>query len=247
MPAVSKYALVFKNRLLSLDENIELADVICRANNKSDFLNDEELLFKYMNPSDHKALATRSNTKTSKRIVVQHLRNSIYISYIKEVYEELSLYLKSLVKQAALVSKDKTSAYRLLGEQKITIQAKDILLYNDFEELIQFISEQIVQDLENERSTKALLSKICTKTNIVVEQKLIDEALPYLEIRHKFVHTDGCVDDDFKIRFPMFTYDKDNYIVLSKSSLQTAKNKITKLILAIDNDAIKKGILTPNT
>lgn len=144
-------------------------------------------------------------------------------------------------------SKDKESACRLLGDQKISLNAKDILQYHDINDLAKSIAEQIVQDLEKERSTKSLIIKICKKTGISVEQQIIDEAIPYLEIRHKFVHTDGIVDEQFKIDYPMFSYDKDNYITLNRNVLTQMKNKVNKLVVAIDTSAISQGILSSNT
>ena len=247
MSTISKYALIFKNRLLSFEQDLEMMDIICRAQKNDDLLVDDKLLFKYLRPSVHKAIASRSNTKTSKNIVINHLRRTVYVSYVKDLYEELSLYLKSVVGTAALKAKEKEAACRLLGEQKISINAKDILQYNDIDELIQFVAEQIVQDLERERSTKTLINKICSKIGLSVEAQVIDDALPFLEIRHKFVHTNGIVDASFKKEYPMFSYDKDNYINLNKTILSQAAIKIKKLVDAIDAEAIAKGILSPNT
>ena len=247
MPTVSKYALVFKNRLLSFEQDLEMIDIICRAQNNDDLLVDAKLLFKYLNPSVHKAIASRSNTKTSKKIVINHLRRTVYVSYVKDLYEELSLYLKSVVGTAALKAKEKETACRLLGDQKININAKEILQYNDIDELIQFVAEQIVQDLERERSTKTLINKICSKIGLSVEEQVIDDALPFLDIRHKFVHTNGIVDASFKKEHPMFSYDKNDYIILNKTILSQAATKIKKLVDAIDAEAITKGILYTNT
>ncbi len=247
MPTVSKYALIFKNRMQSFEEDLEMIDILCKAQKQDDLLSDTNLLFKYLNPSVHKAIARRSNTRRSKMIVVNHLRRTIYVSYVKDAYEEVSLYLKSFVAEAAIKAKKKETAYRLLGDQKITLNARDILQYRDINELGSFIAEQIVQDLEKERSTKSLIAKVINKTGISVEQQIIDEAMPYLEMRHKFVHTDGLVDEQFKADYPMLSFDAYNYIALNKTILSQLEIKLTKLVNAIDSDAISKGILMPNT
>ena len=178
---------------------------------------------------------------------VTKLLTRVYVSYVKEVYEELSLYLKSFVAEAAIKAKSKETACRLLGDQKISLNAKDILQYQDIDELGTFIAEQIVQDLEKERSTKSLIDKLCSKTGISVDKKVIDDAIPYLEMRHKFVHTDGVVDEQFKLNYPMLSYNGDNYIRLNKTILFQLQSKITKLVNSIDSEAISKGILMPNT
>ena len=66
MPAISKYALIFKNRLQSFEEDLEMIDILCKAQKQNDLLSDTDNLFKYMNPSVHKAIALRSNTQRSK-------------------------------------------------------------------------------------------------------------------------------------------------------------------------------------
>ena len=247
MPTISKYALIFKNRLQSFEEDLEMIDILCKAQTQNDLLSDTDNLFKYMNPSVHKAIALRSNTQKSKEIVVKHLRRTIYVSYVKDVYEELSLYLKSFVAEAAIKAKEKETACRLLGDQKISLNAKDILQYQDINEIERFIAEQIVQDLEKECSTKSLITKIINKTGISIDQQIVDEVLPYLEMRHKFVHANGLVDEQFKSEYPMLSFDTDNYIILNKTVLSQLESKTTKLVNAIDLEAIRKGILTPNT
>lgn len=247
MPTISKYALIFKNRLQSFEEDLEMVDILHKAQIQDDLLSDTDLLFKYMNPAVHRAIARRSNTKTSKNIIVNHLRRTIYVSYVKDAYEELSLYLKSFVAEAAIKAKSKENACRLLGDQKISLSAKDILQYQDINELGRFIAEQIVQDLEKERSTKSLITKIINKTGISVDQQIVDEVLPYLEMRHKFVHTDGLVDEQCKADYPMLSVDADNHIVLNKTILSQLEIKTTKLVNTIDSEAINKGILMPNT
>lgn len=108
------------------------------------------------------------------------------------------------------------------------------------------IAEDIVQTLENERSTKELIKKICNKIGLQLDETKLNAALPYFELRHKLVHTDGKVDADFMRRYPMFTY-KDDYIVLKHETITDAKSTISELLLSIDTVAIAKGILQPNT
>ena len=247
MPAVSKHALIFRNRVLSFDQDLELIDIICRAQRKDDFLNDQEKLFKYLEDSKHLSLKTRSITLTSKKIVVNHLRKTVYSAYIKDLFEELTTYIKSLLYEAAAISKDESRARRLLGDQKITFSAAEILQYETLNDLIGKISENIIQSLENERSTKELILKVCKKIGLNVDDNIINNALPFLELRHKLVHMDGQVDTQFKKKYKMFKYDKNSYVVLNSQIAKNAKINISKLVEAIDIAAIGKGILKPNT
>lgn len=247
MPSVSKYALRFQNRVNALDEDIELVDIICTARKENNFLPENGKLFKFIDPEKHPLLGARKVTGKSKTIVVNHLRATVYAAYIKDIFEELTAYLKSLLYEAALLSKEKTKAQRLLGEHKVNFSAADILQYQSLDDLVMKIAEDIIQALENERSTKALITKLCKNIDLSVDESKINDALPYLELRHKLVHTDGKADSNFKADYPIFTYDSQNYITLNYSVISNAKEKITKLVLEIDEIAISKGILTRNT
>lgn len=247
MPGVSKYALRFQNRILSFDEDLELVDIICRARKGNDFLLDNGAIFKYFDPTKHPSLSNRKNTETSKAIVINHLRSTVHSAYIKDIFEELTDYLRQVIYETAILSKDQARARRLLGEHKVSFSASDILQYNSLDELIRSISDCIIQALESERSTKDLICKICTKIDLPVDRGVINSALPYLELRHKLVHADGRADEQFKRDYSVFEYNSDNYIILNHRTIMNAKLSISALVLAIDAAAITKGLLRPNT
>lgn len=246
MPAISKHALIFQNRLISFEQDIDLVDIICSAQTRKDFLCDETKLFRYLDPEKHVSMNNRKVSDQSRKIIVNHLRNTVYSSFIKDIYEEMTGYIKSLIYEAALLSKDSSKAKRLLGEHKYAISASDLLQFNDISELIMRIAEDIMQALENERSTKELIKKVCKKIDLSIDEATLDAALPYLELRHKLVHTDGKVDAAFKRQYTMFTY-SGNYVSLKHQTIMDAKARITDLIMAIDAAAIEKEILQPNT
>lgn len=243
MPKISKYALIFKNRMLSFDQDLELIDIICTANNKHDFLPSDTLLFSNLDTKKHPSLQTRSVTDTNRKIVVLHLRATVYSSYIKDLYEELSSYIKNVLYEAARLAKDSSTAKRLLGEHKITLNASDILTYSDINALAQRIAGDILKALENERSTKNLIKKLCEKLDISIEDSIAEQAMPYLELRHRLVHTDGKVDEDFKQKYTCFSYDDENYVVINYRTIKKAKKRVSDLVLAIDKSAISKNIL----
>jgi hypothetical protein len=245
--SISKLALVFTNRVLSFENDLEMINIICKAERNNDLLVENGRLFKYQNQRSHPSLQRRSATKTSREIVVNHLKSTVYSAYIKDIFEELTTYLRGVLFEAACVSKDRTKALRLLGEHKTSISASEILQYSTLEELIERIASDIIQALENERSTKELITKLCKKLDLTVDRTLIDKALPYLELRHKLVHTDGKCDSTFREQYTVFSYKSDDYVILTYSTMQAAKKHITNLVKGIDKSAVDKGILRPNT
>lgn len=244
---VSKEALIFLNRIKSFDEDLELVDVLKIALSHNNLLKKDGCLFKYVNETKHVNLYNRKATIQSRKIVINHLRKTVYSSYFKDLYEELTGYLKALLSEAAKVSKDKEKARRLMGEHTINMKASDILQFNSIEDLARYIAESIIQSLENERSTKELIKKVCNKIDLQIDDKIINDALPYLEIRHKLVHANGLLDDEFKASYPQIQCDSDSFIVLNQPLVNSAKNAITALVMAIDEKALKKSLLSPNT
>ena len=106
MPAVSKYALIFQNRLISFEQDIDLVDIICSAQTQKDFLCDEVKLFRHLDPEKHFSMNNSKVSDQSRKIIVNHLRNTVYSSFIQDIYEEMTGYIKSLIYEAALLSKD---------------------------------------------------------------------------------------------------------------------------------------------
>ena len=72
---------------------------------------------------------------------------------------------------------------------------------------------------------------------------MIDEALPYLEVRHKLVHTNGKADEDFSRRFPQIVIDKKGKIDLDFSLVIGARKAIVSLVKAYDIEAEKAGYI----
>lgn len=58
---------------------------------------------------------------------------------------------------------------------------------------------------------------------------IVDKAMSYLDARHKFVHTDGLVDDTYKGRYPNVKLDDDGYIKLNYSIMKSAFLSIKSL------------------
>lgn len=243
---ISKEALVFQNRIRSFKEDLELIDIICTANRKNDFLVTDDALFRYL-CTKHTELKKRKTCKKSREIVIQHLRKTVYSSYIKDLYEELTTYLKSIIYQAALISKDRGTAHRLLGEHKIQVAAHDILQFSSLDDLVLKIAGDIIQRLEAERSTAELIKKVCNKLGLNPSSDVIEKALPFLEIRHILVHADGKINKEFSAKYPMFKKDSKGRINLNYELIMEATEKVTSLVNEIDKEVLGKAILKPNT
>ena len=211
----------------------EVADIFVK---NKELLAGEDKIFSGVTATGHPLLNARENTEYSRTIVVKHLRNSIYVSFIKEIYEEVTEYIRYILRQAALNGADTN---RLLGEHNVSMKANDILSKATKEEIVQLITDQMFQQLENERSTMTLIQKIKNKLGLTIEQSTIDSALPYLECRHVFVHSDGRPNADFLAKYPFVRTDAKGRINLTAEFLIKAFNAVNRLLLNIDKEMIR--------
>ena len=113
--------------------------------------------------------------------------------------------------------------------------------------ILVFVIDNIFQCLENERSTIALISKFHQKIGIEKNDELINDAIYYLEIRHKLVHTDGFADSEFISSHQTLTYTASNYISLNYTTIKEAKNSVMALVKDMDSKIMQKQLVPPNT
>lgn len=224
----------FKDRLVKFREDCELAEVVVM---NKEFLKGSDSIFTRITEEKCPLLFARQNTANSRGLVVKHLRSTIYVAFIKELYEELTEYLRYILKQGAQNGADPN---RVVGDNVLKLQANDILSKSK-RELDQFIVEQIFRMLENKRSTIELITQIKNKLALNINQQLIDNALPYLEARHIFVHSDGKPDQDFRNRYPAIQIDNNTHrIALDAEFANNAYDAVKDLISAFDHEMIDR-------
>lgn len=211
----------------------EVADIFVK---NKELLAGDDKIFMGVTATGHPLLNSRENTEYSRTIVVKHLRNSIYVSFVKEIYEEVTEYIRYILHQAALNGADTN---RLLGEHNVSMKANEILSKVTKEEIVQLITDQMFQQLENERSTMTLIQKIKNKLGLDIEQSIIDTALPYLECRHVFVHSDGKPNADFRAKYPFIKTDAKGRINLTAELLTKAFNAVNRLLINIDKEMLR--------
>jgi len=246
MPAtISKPLLAFKNKLLHFDDDIEFVDILHSTIKGTTIDNSNSYLFEYQNQEKHPNISRYSICQDNRLLIMRHLKSTVYSSYVKDIYEEVTIYLRNIISEAYQNASVMPS--RIIGEHKVNLSAVEILVGIQNGTLAQTVIDNMFQVLENERSTISLIKKTCNKLGINVQSQLIDNAVYYLEIRHKLVHTDGYADKEFRTSHPTLKYTSGNYIDLTYQIIQDARNAIFTLIEAIDADAIAKEIIRPNT
>lgn len=197
----SKARTTFINRLLHFNDDIELMDILY-YNVANSTMPEDGKLFRYFDRNSHPNIARHTIISQHNRmLVVTHCRATLYSAYVKELYEELAIYLRSIIAEA--YNNAKVEPGKIVGDQgKISMSAREILKYSRDGTLIDIVIGRLFQALENERSTIQLINKTCEKLGLNVDGNVIQDAVLFLEVRHKLVHTDGFADEDFKTAHP---------------------------------------------
>lgn len=190
--------------------------------------------------ASHPKLHTRRNTEGSRRIVGRHLKKTLYVSFIKDLYEDFGEYLSNILNIAALAGVDPA---RFAGDVKIELKATEILSAGDWPNSVRLISDKIFRQLENERSTTKLIEKIDAKLGLAVPRATIDAALPYLDARHIFVHRDGVSDALYRVSYPGIPLDRSGKLKANYNFVISAQSAVSALAKALDDRLIDLGLV----
>ena len=237
----SKAYITFKNRILHFDDDLDLIDILKERVKREDMNSEGTTLFMDQDNSRHSSVARYTVNDQNRQIVLYHLRSTVYAAYIKDLYEEVTSYFKSVVFEA--YNNASIEPGRIVGEHKITMSSVEILEMLRNGTLAKHVIDSIFQALENEKSTLGLIDKCCKKIGLTIERQLIDDAVNLLEIRHKLVHTDGYADEAFRGNHPNLSYDAEGYIQISYQTIIDMKNAVFRLIEAVDNQALENHFL----
>jgi len=241
-PSKSKALYAFEQKLIYFYDDIEMMDVIRTSVLHSELSSAEsKYVLDGVVKDKHAHLARRGNSEGSRQNTINHLRNSVYSSFIKDLYEEVTDYLKLILLQA---SKNSFDTGRIIGEHGFKVDAKNVLSLGGWPEVCRYITEAVFQALESERSTLSLLKKMCSKLGLNVEEKYFDAALPYLEVRHLLVHADGRLSDEYRAKYPHIKAN-NGVVVLDYGLIVTAYKSVLALVQAFDMEALHKQVLLP--
>lgn len=237
----SKAFYAFTMKLNYFNDDIEVIDVLRTAVIKGDLTDPiSNRLLKYVDPTQHQHIARRKNSDGSRRNVINHLRSSIYSSYIKDLYEEVADYMKLILEQA---SRNGFCSGRIIGEHTFKMDAKSILDLGTWENVCRSVTDSVFQSLEAEKSTVGILNKMAKKLALDVDQQIIETAVPYLELRHFLVHANGKLSSDYLNKYPNIPKTRDGFVELTYTLICNTRDSIKALVSAYDAEVISKGLL----
>lgn len=228
----------FENRMNYFRTDVELVDVLSK---NKEAIKGIGIIFKKVTEDHHPLLYARQATTGSRKIVMSHLKKTVYVSFFKDMYEEVTEYIRYILYQASLQG---ATANRIIGEHTFKMGANDILSLATKNEIIKAVIDQVFQQLESERSTIELFQKTKNKLGLNIQQNLIDDAVPYMTCRHIFVHSDGKPNDEFKQKYQDIHLDDKGRIALNMDFLNKAYVSINSLLKAFDEEMISKKYIS---
>ncbi len=236
----SKAYHALQQKLIYFDDDLELIEVLRIGVENGDLTESaSKYILKNVDSTKHAHIARRRNSNGSRTLVMTHLRSSVYSSYIKDVYEELTHYLRTILEQA---SKNGFNAGRIIGEHSFKVDAKTVLELGNWDAVCKMVTDSVFQSLESEKSTLKLLEKMANKLALNVDMTLIHAALPYLEIRHFLVHSDGKVTPEYKAAHKNIPV-QNGYVVLNSTFIDGLRSSIKALVANFDKEVINAGLL----
>jgi hypothetical protein len=237
----TKSFIKFLNTAAHLDVDLEFVDIVKVSVSQGLLKTSSNIhIFDHVDKVKHTKLAKRVNTDHSRTLVANHLKSSIRASFIKSIYEASSVYFQDILK---IVIKKGVNTERLLGEHNKSFSCKEIIELGSYSKIQDAIALGIFRQLENERSTKALIEKMAKKLGLSIANETVNKAMPYFEIRHKLVHSEGKADKIFCTNFPELEAEDTKSIHLSYKIVSTAKQNITNLIHEFDQQIVANDLV----
>ncbi len=229
----------FVQRIDYYGTDLELCDLLVRQ-----FFalpNSEVSLAQALDSTDerHPFLSRRQNNKRSRAICGMHLKHTLHVAFVKDLFEDFSEFLSDTMTKAALRGIDPA---RFVGEVKLDIHASDFLAAGNWDAAVRLVSDAIFRKLENERNTRDLIRKASVRLGLQIDQAILDSAMPYLDARHMLVHRDGGTDEQYRNDYPAIALN-NNKITVDYPFVAEAKRTVSALALDIDNRILAAGLV----
>ena len=107
----------FQQKMIYFSDDLDLVDFLSKVVQAGKLSSETDTtVFTNLNVEKYSYLARRKNSSGSRKLLMTHLKQSIYSAYIKDVYEEVSEYLRTILKNYFSCNID---CARLIGEHNI--------------------------------------------------------------------------------------------------------------------------------
>ena len=230
-----------KRHLQLMDASLGNADKICRlaAKEKSAETIGDALKSIEIYPQLNTPCRTRDISRT---FITARIK--VHEQAVVDLYSYYMVYLFNLIKE--LMTIDPITLIREIAPNQDYKMSYEDILSHSRNELIEIMSKVVLKKLEGIRDTKKVLQKIIKFTGITLSEKIMEEALVYLNIRHLIIHNSSKADDAFMQMNNGFVQIKNkNKLVINYELSSKAIQTVFSLCSEIDNKLLEKKLLNP--
>jgi len=121
--------------------------------------------------------------------VTNKIRTTNYEFAIQALYTYFTEFLRGV-----LLHMYQTSPLQIVGKHNGTMSYIDIARLGPFDRVAKEMVDEVFRKLENQRSTRKLISGVLKGTTVEVDPDLVEEMLMFMELRHILVHRAGRLD-----------------------------------------------------
>ena len=197
------------------------------------------LTLRHMDTVNKSLSENRADRKIKNALAGYAIKRNLELA-IQLVYIHLNEYLRSILNEMC-----RKRPLEIVGKsQNASLSYHEIIKFGNYEKVCRHMADRVFRDLsDNSRGTKSLVKKIISKTGVQIENKALDEAEFYMEVRHLIVHNSGIIDSRFEQKYrAKFKYCKaESSLPMSLGFSRKAIESINDLCHAIDSGLISKS------
>lgn len=162
------------------------------------------------------------------------------------LYRYFGEYLRNILEE--MYAKDPLAIVGKVTGSSSSLQFHELVSLGSYDAIIKKMIDTTFRRLEDERSTTKLLEKVLNHTKITIDEKIKEEALRYLELRHLFIHNNGRCDAVYEKAHGKHLKVKDgDDLPTDFKTTSAAAQSVTKLLKSIDHELLHGKFVPPRT
>ena len=206
------------------------AEGVGRRSRSLDKLNSSlSLTLRHLNTVDS---ALRSARTKDNMAIMNHAITRNCASAIQSLYPQLNDYPKSVLSEMFL-----RRPLQIVDKAEDTLQFQEIVRLGSYAAICSAMVDRVFRKLtNNSRSTQALIEKILANTGTIIDKKVMDESMLYIEMRHLIVHNSGLMDARFTATYAhKFKHMGEGAMLpISKGAAKDGVGAVRKLCQEVD-------------
>ena len=188
--------------------------------------------------------ALRRAKRADNHAIINHatVRNSELGLQI--LYTHLNEYLKLIL--SAMFEK---RPLQIVDKAQDTLQFQEIIRLGTYEAICHYMVDRVFRRLQNDtHSMGKFIEKLLARTDTKIDEKILNDALWYIEIRHLIVHNSGRIDKPFADRYAQKFQGvaAGNKLPINLGMAKKGITAVGQLCQTIDRELIARGYIDVN-